>query len=841
MWAILVLSASEIILFAANYSPGTFLAGWDNSFPDLNFWENLYRNIFGVWQTYRGLGLYDGMSHAAGLLHTLFIGALSLILPLPLHRYIFIFFMHFLGGLGMFLLLKKLLQNPVVSLTGALFYLFNLVTIQIFFTPYEAFAIHFASLPWLVLGAQTSLRLFSVIAFLASPQFFIPTLITPITILIVFIKKSLRFWLAFLVINAFWLLPFLYGFAQNAPIIAGSKINQMSSEEAYLRNHEFGNIADVLRLRGYTLNFEDYGPKGNVVYLMQNWRQFLANPAVDTISWIVVAIFLFGVATVLFRQKKEFFPFLIPLGISFFMLGNDIPGLREVIGYLRNSVPFFGEAFRYPFTKFGLLFAFSYTIFFSVAIKEIKQSIVAIVLILFLALPVFSGNFVSQSLRVSIPNEYFQLFTFMNSLPADGRIAILPQHTFWSWKLYRWGYRGSGFLWFGLRQPILDRAFDPWSIYNENYYWELSRALYSKDQKALTAVFQKYDVRYILLDENFKSTSDDRSLFINETKDLLATMPMITKVTQFGNLSLYENTAVQTKNFTRFATNLPTVSPVYRWTDNDVAYQQLGDYISGHSYFSLFTKRSISEREFDPTEIPKALVYDSQNTEDLIAKNILPCSIKQSTGNLGENRENFLRFTSNNERSCLSFGVANLEHKNGYLVEVTSRHLSGRALNISFINNTAHHSELETKLLTDGNWQTSNFILPPLAPDGLGYTVYLSNDAIAPDSSINDIGRIRFYTIPYRELVTTRLSNNQDSKNSVFILSQSYDPGWVSFPLRQHVLVNNWENGWILQTPDEKLTVFFLPQLLEWLGFLLLPLPFLYTWKYGRPNSSHPR
>ena len=44
--------------------------------------------------------------------------------------------------------------------------------------------------------------------------------------------------------------------------------------------------------------------------------------------------------------------------------------------------------------------------------------------------------------------------------------------------------------------------------------------------------------------------------------------------------------------------------------------------------------------------------------------------------------------------------------------------------------------------------------------------------------------------------------------------------------LKEHVMVNNWENGWILdQTTrklDNQITIIYLPQLLEYLGFMLL-------------------
>lgn len=54
--------------------------------PEFNIGLNLKRQLMGVWQDYRGLGLYDGMVHSANLIHTLFIGLLSIFLSLILYR-----------------------------------------------------------------------------------------------------------------------------------------------------------------------------------------------------------------------------------------------------------------------------------------------------------------------------------------------------------------------------------------------------------------------------------------------------------------------------------------------------------------------------------------------------------------------------------------------------------------------------------------------------------------------------------------------------------------------------------------------------------------------------------
>jgi len=79
------------------------------------------------------------------------------------------------------------------------------------------------------------------------------------------------------------------------------------------------------------------------------------------------------------------------------------------------------------------------------------------------------------------------------------------------------------------------------------------------------------------------------------------------------------------------------------------------------------------------------------------------------------------------------------------------------------------------------------------------------------------------------------------------VLSQSFNSGWKAygvnklnfvseiFPfafgkeIKQHILVNNWENGWILEPKNDNrnIIIIYLPQYLEYLGFVTLIIPVL--------------
>jgi len=134
MWPIAILIFIESILVGINFTPHTNLVGWDNMYPELNFGLNIERSLTSVWQEYRGMGYMDGMSHAANLIHYLFLWIMSFLLPQQILRYFYIFLTHLVGGIGIYMLLTYLLPKKKkhmqwIALTGAIVYQYCFATI----------------------------------------------------------------------------------------------------------------------------------------------------------------------------------------------------------------------------------------------------------------------------------------------------------------------------------------------------------------------------------------------------------------------------------------------------------------------------------------------------------------------------------------------------------------------------------------------------------------------------------------------------------------------------------------------------------------------------------------
>ena len=150
----IILIVISLVICWLNFTPGTWLTGWDTLHPEFNFPLNLQRIFNGVWRTEQGLGAVAGHSHMADLPRQLILYPLSFVFPLSFLRYFYVFICLILGPLGVYYFLEKIIfaknkEKSVFAFLGALFYLLNLGTVQNFYVSFEMFATQYAALGWL--------------------------------------------------------------------------------------------------------------------------------------------------------------------------------------------------------------------------------------------------------------------------------------------------------------------------------------------------------------------------------------------------------------------------------------------------------------------------------------------------------------------------------------------------------------------------------------------------------------------------------------------------------------------------------------------------------------------
>lgn len=661
-WPIIVLLGLALILFKQNFISGTYLTGWDNLHPEFDFGVNIKRSIFAVWQEYQGLGLLGGMGHATDLIRQIFLWFLSIFLPENTLRYIWVFMTLFIGGVGSYFLSKYFLSKlgkeektaKIFALSGGLFYILNLATVQTYYVPFEAFIAHFAFLPWLLLSSvkyflnegEKSLLFLSIALLLSTPAAYIPTLFVTYLIAITVIagaflifnfntqhiKRYFKLLGVIFLINAFWLLPFLWFTLTSSGININSKINQMATESIFLQNKEFGGIFDVMLLKGFWFQNVDPNFQGLFTYMLNPWRDHTAKLYVQIIGYGIFAVVFLGFIKGLFSKKLIIKAFSILFIFAFTMLATTAPPFSWVNDIFR-VIPLFDQAFRFPFTKFSILTALTYSIFFSIGLLAINEFINKRVKLNFLPLlfltistismivfvfPAFRLDLFYHKERLKIPEEYFRTFEFFRNQDQNTRIANLPQHTIWGWNFYSWGYGGSGFPWYGIKQPILDRAFDVWSPYDENYYWEISDALYSKDIKQFEDVVNKYQINWLLLDKNIINPQSPKALFVSEFESLISQISSVKKIEQFGNIVIYKvNLKDNPKSFV-FDSEISTSVNKYAWTSDDRAYASFGNYTSSEdpSYYypfrTLFSAKNEIDREFNAKEGRQIIEFSNE-------------------------------------------------------------------------------------------------------------------------------------------------------------------------------------------------------------------------------------
>lgn len=838
LFSFLILALVSFIAFK-NYTPNTYLTGWDNLHPEFNFKLNIERSLNAVWQEYQGVGLLGGMAHSADLPRQIFLAGVSVFLPVNLIRYFWTFLMLFIGPLGVYFLLKTLLDSrssllriastskddvlltsrSAAAISAAMFYLFNLATVQYFFVPFETFASFFGFLPWLIYFAYSylvgtkKLLSYALISILAIPAFYVQTLFIVYIMLLVCLifinfKKSIWLFLTTFLVNSFWLLPVIYFTIINGNTPASSKINSIATPETYYMNLARNDFNSIATFKGYWFDYYDWNQetqKFDYLYKQslslhdKNWEDHSSQKYVEYIGIGLFAVSILGL--ILNRQVVWILMFIVSVVM--------ISGVKIPISVL-------AEAFRNSFTKWSVALSFVTSIGIGLFISKFKNlflyilSGIIIALSVCQVLPVFKGNLISQSMRINIPIEYFQSFDFLNTRTNGGRMAILPVNNFWGWQFHSWGYRGSGFYWYGIKNPILDRAFDVWSKSNENFYEELNFGLLNNDSELLKKIFEKYQVSYIYLDKNVITPGNNNII--------LPDLSQFKLIASFGNIDIYET-------------------------------GYFGDYVTTQKVFYPDEILKVATK-LDFQTLISAPDVKEEFKEDQGYKNVRNCDLFEN-GSVERQKIEMgnLYLAKNGGVACDYFYYPTINNLKSFVMRVKGENLEGRSLKIYLYNSKAKKVVAE-ELLPVGDFD-SYFLIKPIYFDALdktlanGYTLSVETRSFGKVASKNIISTIEIYPVELSEqtLQGPTSQYNLEIKNikkwgtaiyrvetigsGVLELGQGYEAEWISYPKLEHVKVNGWANGFKVEK-DGTYYVFFWPQFLEWGGFILLLLTIIY-------------
>ncbi|MFA7675835.1 MAG: hypothetical protein WCY28_00275 [Candidatus Shapirobacteria bacterium] len=858
----IILALVLLVLICQNFTPHTWLIGWDNLLPELNIWLNLKRSFLAVWQEYQGLGLVGGMGHATELIRQLIILPFTLVLPHNLIRYFWQFLMLILGTFSLNIGLKKIFHlSKTTSLLTSLFYLLNFGTVQYFWVPFEPFSTFWGFFPalffllwnYLKNPNRKNLIYLILINFLAIPSFYVQTIFIVYLICLFIIlfshlifnlkKIPVKLYSSLLLIvfllNSFWLLPFSYYLKNDLNNTTQAYGNLMATQETFDRSQNRGTISDFLLLRNYYFDF----PKDKST-LMAPWTSFFYNQYNLICGYIVSLFVIIGLIFLISRIKQKSpikLSILLIFLLSSIALLSDTPIFSQ-INYLIHQIPIINQVFRSPWTKFLVPTAFTFSVLLAFGLefifrllKKIKynpifsKSLVSLIFIFALlkfSFPVFKGQFFSPQIKQNIPQEYFELFTFFNKISPTARIMNLPQGSFWGWTNYRWNVNGSGFIWYGLKQPILDRSFDVWNLKNENYYWELTSALQQKNPQALNNIIDKYSVEYIIFDKNIYYP--DEKIFgklATSGTDILNQIKNLKLIKNIGSISIYQNqnpTKIYTTN------NLNSSLPIAHFDPN-------------------FKPQFLPSSDSIIYPFDHSILKESQNA-------------KTSTNN-----EIYFHLQNKNSHNLLAFNFSNLKFDQDYLLKIETKNTNGQSPIISVFDNNNHYYFFKNQLKKSKEWQITWLLIPKMENFSFdtGLTVLFDNPSFNKTDSINEVKNPEIYpyqnNIPLIDNYQAPTNNYLDSKSSIFfyktklnqsnnqylVLPQSFHKGWSAFYLdglkpvflKDHVLYNNWANAW--QIPSDltsdslksEIYIAFWPQIFEFFGFALLISTFILIFK----------
>jgi len=596
---------------------GFSLIGWDNLHPEFNLSLNLSRSLSVSWQEYQGLGLLGGMGHGADFIRQLFLFPLTLFLPLNTVRFFWLSLMLLVGPIFLYLI-GRLFFNKNASLVSAVFYLLNFATVQYFFVPFETFISFYGLFPLMIFALFLYLKkpnlknLFIVftVNLIGAPAFYVQTLFVVYVMFfsvilltfLIFKKINLKKWFLvnalILMAHFYWFLPALWFSLFSSNIVSNSKINSIATIETFLMNKSFFSFIDIFTLRGFWLEFTDL-QINKIDFLMPFWKSYAYKADFVYIGLVIFVLSIVGIFLNLKNKKNHV--------VSVLLIFLNLLCIAMLFGAGKLMGNILSEAFRSPFTKWSVAFSFTISLSLGAFVFLFKNkhfsnlvSFILLGMLIFQMKPVFiKGNLISENMLNKIPLEYFEVFEFFDNQPQEKRIANFPINSFWSWQFNQWGYRGSGFLWYGIKQPILDRAFDVWSSHNETFYWEISNAINQNNEIILENVLKKYDVSFILFDESvILPEENNNNLKIEETKNLL--LKINAKIVFNKNfISVYE-LENSTDNFVYAPKSYYLGTSQNIFNRYDVFYQKYGEYIDNNQNEIIFPFSNLyNERNLD--------------------------------------------------------------------------------------------------------------------------------------------------------------------------------------------------------------------------------------------------
>jgi hypothetical protein len=249
------------------------------------------------------------------------------------------------------------------------------------------------------------------------------------------------------------------------------------------------------------------------------------------------------------------------------------------------------------------------------------------------------------------------------------------------------------------------------------------------------------------------------------------------------------------------------------------------------------------------------------------------CDIKELGSVFKENIGNKIIYRAEGGGvSCDYLVYEDLSLSRGYILHIKGENKEGRGLKIYLQNRETGRMDLE-ELLPERKFDEYFFVLPKDIR-GEGYTLNLETRSFGDIASENVLEKVEFVPFPYswltsiklvpknydivendvlivnqKKVTPTRYEVEIDSrKGGLIVLDQAYEKGWQAFltdnsllpflgKRLEHRKVNSWANGWFVPKGESTITIVYIPQYLEYIGFGMLLIAFMLLFKPSRKRD----
>lgn len=387
-------------------------------------------------------------------------------IPPFLIQAIFLGILMAVGVLNMYILMKKGLElESKISAVGSVFYLLNIYSLTqvwkrflyqgIFAWGYLPLFI-FLWIKWIEKGKLVWLGLFLISSLVFSYVFTQPA-------------HLVTFWIPAAVFTAVKIWQLRKNKSELTSILTKSLVGFMlwvvSSTWWLYPTIKLGSSWSSEYTRGWQIDFDSVlavsrsFPIWEVLLLRQSWyldssndfSNFYHHPLIVLISLIVLVFMAYGIIK---SKGYRFRNYLLVIGlIGFFVSkGTNFPLGYTFFHFLFSNFPF-TTALRNPYEKFGIVWLFAYSIFFSIGFvaftarfkKNLKTLFLIIILFLtnfVLVYPFWSGGIFPPKHRLEVPEYYTEANNFLKN-GQKGRLFEIPFKIEGGKMEYSWGYVGD--------------------------------------------------------------------------------------------------------------------------------------------------------------------------------------------------------------------------------------------------------------------------------------------------------------------------------------------------------------------------------------------------------------